>query len=59
MQEKVSPDDDYSIMIVFLDLEVSDKRKQGRLKNTWKREVKDETEKIGLKTGDALNGAVW
>ena len=44
--------DDNSVLRVALNLEVSGKRKQGRPKKTWKKQVK-ETEKIGLKE-DAL-----
>ena len=41
--------DDDSALRVALDLEVSGKRKQGRPKKTWKKQVEEETEKIGLK----------
>ena len=40
-----------------MDPEVSGKRKRGRSKKTWKKQVK-ETE-IGLKKEDALNRAKW
>ena len=40
--------DDDSILRVALDLEVSGNRKRERLKNTWKKQVEEETEKIGL-----------
>ena len=46
--------DDNSVLRVALDLEVSGKRKQGRPKKTWKKQVKEETEKIGLKKENAL-----
>ena len=49
--------DDDSVLRVALDLEVSGKRKPGRLKKTWKKQVKEETEKIGLKKENALNRA--
>ena len=45
--------DDNSVLRVALDLEVSGKRKRGRPK-TWKKEVEEETEKIGLKKDNAL-----
>ena len=45
--------DDNSVLRVALDLQVSRKRKRGQLK-TWKKEVKQETEKIDLKKYDAL-----
>ena len=46
--------DDDSVLRVALDLEVCTKRKQGRLKKTRKKQVQEETEKIGLKKEDAL-----
>ena len=48
-----------SVLRVALDLEVSDKRKRGRPKKTWKKQVEEETEKIGLKKEDALNRDKW
>ena len=49
--------DDDSVLRVGLDLEVCGKRKRGRPK-TWKKEVEEETEKIGLKE-DALRRDKW
>ena len=46
--------DDDSVLRVALDLEMSDKRKRGRPKKTWKKQV-EETEKISLKKEDVLN----
>ena len=46
--------DDDSVLRVALNLEVSGKRKRGRPKKTWKKQVEEETEKIGLKKEDAL-----
>ena len=48
--------DNDSVSRVVLDLEVSGKRKRGRPKKTWRKEVEEEieTEKIGLKKEDAL-----
>ena len=43
-----------SVLRVALDLEVSGKRKRRRSKKTWKKQVKEEMEKIGSKK-DALN----
>ena len=40
------------------DFEVSGKRKQGRPKKTWKKQL-EETEKIGLKKVDALRQVEW
>ena len=51
--------DDDSILRVALDLEVTGKRKRGRPKKTWKKQVEEETEKVGLKKEDALNRAKW
>ena len=45
--------DDDSVLRVALNLEVSGKRKRERPKKTWKKQVKEETEKIGLKKEDA------
>ena len=45
--------DDDSVLRVALNLEVSGKRKRGRPKKTWKKQVEEETEKIGWKE-DAL-----
>ena len=47
--------DDDSVLRVALNLEVSGKRKRGRPKKTWKKQVVEETEKIGLKKEDPLN----
>ena len=49
--------DDDIVLRVALDLGVSGKRKRGRPKKTWKMQVEQETEKIGLHREDALNGA--
>ena len=49
--------DDNSVLRVALDVEVSEKRKRGRPKKTCKMLVDEETEKIGLKKGDAVNRA--
>ena len=47
--------DDNSVLRVALNLEVSGKRKRGRPK----KQVKEETEKIGLKKEDALRRDKW
>ena len=41
--------DDDSVLRVALNLEVTGKRKRGRPKKTWRKQVEEETEKIGLK----------
>ena len=51
--------DDDSVLRVALNLEVSGKRKQARPKKTWKMQVKEETEKIGLKKEDVLRRDKW
>ena len=51
--------DDDSVLRVALNLEVSGKRKQGRPKKTRKKQVEEETEKIGLKKEDALRRDKW
>ena len=51
--------DDDSALMVALDLEARGKRKRGRPKKTWKKQVEEETEKICLKKEDALNRAKW
>ena len=50
--------DDDNVLRIALHLKVSGKRKQGQPKNTWKKQVEEKTEKIGLKK-DALNQAKW
>ena len=37
-----------------LDFEVEGQRKKGRLKRTWKKQVEEESVKIGLRREDAL-----
>ena len=52
--------DDNSVLRVDLNFEVSGKRKRGRRKKTWKKQVEEEeTEKIGFKKEDALNRDKW
>ena len=46
--------DNDNVLRVALNLEVSGKRKRGRPKRTWRKQVEEETEKIGLKKEDAL-----
>ena len=50
--------DDDSVLMVALDLEVSGKRKKGRPKKAWKKQVEEKTEKIGLKE-EALRRDKW
>ena len=51
--------DDNSVSRVAMDLEVSGKRKRRRRKKTWKKQVEEKTEKIGLKKEDALRRDKW
>ena len=51
--------DDGSVLRIALDLEVSGKRKRGRPKKTWKKQVEEETERSGLKVENALNRGKW
>ena len=37
-----------------LDFEVDGQRKKGRLKRTWKKQVEEESVKVGLRRRDAL-----
>ena len=48
-----------SVLRVALNLEVTGKRKRGRPKKTWKKQVEEETEKVGLKKEDALRRDKW
>ena len=51
--------DDDSVLRVAMNLEVSGDRKRGRPKKTLKKQVEEETEKIGLKKKDALRRDKW
>ena len=51
--------DNDNVLKVALNLEVSGKRKRGRPKRTWRKQVEEETEKIGLKKEDALRRDKW
>ena len=42
-----------------LDLEVEGRRKKGRPKMTWKKQVEEESVKIGLRREDALCQLKW
>ena len=46
------------VLMVALDLEVNGRRKRGRPK-AWKKQVEEETKKIGLKKEDALRRDKW
>ena len=51
--------DDDSVLRVALNLVVSGKRKRRQLKKSWKKQVDEGTEKIGLKKEAALNRDKW
>ena len=51
--------DDDSVLRVAVNLEVSGKRKRGRPKKTWRKQVEEKTEKIGLKKEDAIRRDKW
>ena len=50
--------DDDSVLRIVPNLEVSGKKKRGQPRKTWKKQVEEETEKIGLKK-DALRRDKW
>ena len=50
---------DDSVLRVALNLEVSGKRKRERPTKTWKKQVEEKTENIGLKKEDALRRGKW
>ena len=49
--------DDDRVLRIALDLEVTGRRKRGRLKKTWKKQVEEETEKIGFWEGGWLESS--
>ena len=42
-----------------LDLEVEGKKNKGRPKKTWKKQVEEESVKVGLRRKDALCQSKW
>ena len=42
-----------------LDFEVEVQRKKGRQKMTWKKQVEEESMKVGLRRKDALRHSMW
>ena len=42
-----------------LDFEVDGQRKKGRLKRTWKKQVEEESVKVGLRMEDVLCRSKW
>ena len=51
--------DEDSVLKIALDLEVDGKRKRGRPRKTWKKQVEEDVEKVGLKKEDAFDRAKW
>ena len=46
--------EDGHVLRMALDFEVEDQRKKGRPKRSWKKQVEEESVKIGLRREDAL-----
>ena len=42
-----------------LDFEVEGQRKKGRVKRTWKKQVEEESAKVGLRREDELCWSMW
>ena len=42
-----------------LELDTESQRKKGRLKRTWKKQVEEESLKLGLRREDALCRSMW
>ena len=51
--------EDGHVLRKALDVDVYGQRKKGRLKRTWKRQVKEESVKVGLRRVDALCRSKW
>jgi hypothetical protein len=51
--------DDEHVLRKALEFEVKGPRKRGRPKKTWRKQVEEESRKVGLKKEDALNRARW
>ena len=47
------------IMRRAFDFEVEGQRKKGRLKRTWKKQIEEESVKVGLRMEDALCRSTW
>ena len=55
----VSRRDDGHFLRKALEFEVKGKRKRGRPKKTWKKQVEKESKSVGLDKKDAMNRARW
>ena len=51
--------DEESILKKAMMLQVNGQRKRGRPKQTWKRQVKESLQKIGLRVKEATDRARW
>ena len=51
--------DDGHVLGKALEFEVKGKRKRGRPKKTWKRQVEKESKSVGLEKEDAVNRVRW
>ena len=51
--------DDGHVLRRALEFEVKGRRKRGRPKKTWRRQVEEESRKVGLKKEDAQNRGGW
>ena len=51
--------EDGHILSRVLDFEVESQRMKGRSKRTWKKQVKEESVKVGLRREDALCCSKW
>ena len=51
--------EDGHVLRMALDVEVDVQRKKGRLKRTWKKQVEEESMKVGLRREDTLCGSKW
>ena len=47
--------EDSHVLRMALDFEVNCERKKGRLKRTWKKQVDEESMKVGLRREEALS----
>ena len=50
---------DVQVLGRALEFEVESQRKKGRLKRTWKKQVEEESVKVGLRREDALCRSKW
>ena len=54
----VSKDDDYVLKRALM-LEVTGQRKQGRPKQTWRRQAEESVKRIGMEVEEAANQIRW